>query len=1394
MDPQPLPQVEHLQGQNYLFSWEGVPGRVYFIQTSSTLTEGTFDWEFAPDIRVGTGNQIEMGFQASADHFEFFRLVYTDHHWIGDPNLADFDNDGFTNLEEAIGNTDPFDPQENSGTSGNSGNGGGTEVEHPASSPWKYNLLYRSGSYESESEVNSSTQALRYDYSLGEDVLTELVFSDSEGENEVNFLQIEPNLSYNGSDPNVSRYIILGTVRLSAQNPNWHFQAPTGSSSSGFLLPVEFRKRIPDIDDEGGNTTFSYETMPSSPWRVPYPSAEIIEKEVLGDQLTISAEIYDVISDVSESDQDLVPTLRVNSREVDMISGDVSGVFRLEDYNFQLFPGRNEVTVVVENAFGVAGYHTIVVDGDALQGYEIIEDFGKFPKNPTYPVVYEIRGFDFDEFQTITLEVDSKSVDLEREQIRGEVDLSIFRSKPFISLDEPKSSKPQVIAGIPADKPIFLSELGHDIQITMEFPDTVDPAEWVGMQNGIELTSHDPVEILQTNENIVDVGIRARRLGGTPDVRAFLKTFRLGGQTKEFSGKFNNSYKLEYDSLVDEEKDGLVEFNVSNVTLEPGFNNLLFSFEDSSHSNSFSGGYHSFRFEEATELGIRAYSADLRQEVVRDGVVGRPYDSYYSVEPSADLTELSRDLEKSNCQVIGMLDVNGYFDEDPLKRAFLVRGPPGRVFQSFERLYEEQDRETRTQTFNPTGTRGGGLAAEVSRIRNDDDLPDSAKDALNLQIAQSFQLLNGFGDFVPDTSQSYIDPGDGSSQPNSWTLRGTSLPDDLATNPSPWIVTNTLSDPLSVSSISGVIGIDSTDEDVAYYAQTAPSAPWDLNGSRMISVRFQIEEYDLVNGSNGAFQISLGDGIKSWVCQVQQDRIRVNGANFDLPLTEFPDGLLNSSYYTLKIVVPDGLNQASFFTNDNHVAEDIVGFNGGFNGISFGDPGSGIAGRVKFDYLNFDNIELSYGYGIFGSDDYAESEGINEVGNILLYLRSKGQPFRTSMISRWIKLLDPMAHKWLLEKYTGVRDDGVTKELHIFTGTDVWMGDTVDVDTERKYSGSLWWKKLTKLSTVIEIDKENTKFWSLDEERTDIQLAGLLMAWVYQQHEYKVWLAIEEDPVWGLVDAAIMERKHFVESVSKWAGQAYEIISVGGEIAVSVANEGADWAITIKDLSQGEYMSAVGFIPFVPSSAGRVIKVFDGHADEAVDVVHKLSDKVHDFPGGKSRVWFDDLGEWRNLDFDNIFANADDPGALLRARDLVDDAPLQNRVNGWTGKRLLSTFSNSSVTIFKTKEPLKLYRVYDDTRGAKGAFLSFEKPVSKTQVEVDLALGNDNGVFGNYTRWTEVEIPEGEYVYLGYAAKQSDRYRGGGTQVWIEDELIDRLDNQGWWDFWEENSNQLPQF
>lgn len=211
-------------------------------------------------------------------------------------------------------------------------------------------------------------------------------------------------------------------------------------------------------------------------------------------------------------------------------------------------------------------------------------------------------------------------------------------------------------------------------------------------------------------------------------------------------------------------------------------------------------------------------------------------------------------------------------------------------------------------------------------------------------------------------------------------------------------------------------------------------------------------------------------------------------------------------------------------------------------------------------------------------------------------------------------------------------------------------------------------------------------------------------------------------------------------------------------------------------------------------SVGKAIKVFKkGNGDEAIESIYQLSNKIQDFPGGKSRWWDPLLGDWRLLDFDNIYANSADAGAVLRARDLVQDAPLGNPVRGWSGKKLLSTFSNSNVTVFRTSEPMKAYRIYNGQGGAKSNFFSFEKPLSKSQVEADYALGNQIGPFQTYDRWTEVEIPSGEYVYMGYAAKQTDKYIGGGTQVWIEDDLVQRLDQEGLWNAWEAASKPLLQ-
>ena len=1143
------------------------------------------------------------------------------------------------------------------------------------------------------------------------------------------------------------------------------------------LLPVDVKQRIPVIDNNGGDTSYEYETVSAVPWDQPTPEVEIIEKAITGNQLTLTAAIYDVLTDVTEGEIGLTPKIWVNSREAQLVAGDANGIYRLEGYQYQLFPGRNEVTVIVENALGVAAYHMVVVEGDNQQGYEIVEEPAKFPKHPTYPVVYEINGGSFiQENEKISLELGGKLVEVGREEINGITDESTFRSKPFLSVNKPETAKLEGVNAIPADKPVFFANLDEDLEVKLDHLNNGNPIMWKTPQSGLELVSPKAVEILETGLRNLTLEVRARALGDSPEINANLETYREGTTNQDISAVFQNTYQTNYNNLADDAKNDPVSFTVNGITLKDGFNYLSFEFEGA-QSPVFEENYHSFRYDSPSDRGVRVYSADQREEVVRDGVVGRPQDSYYSVDPMVDLTEFSTALAKSNCKVVGMMDVKEMFDDEPLKRAFLVRGSPGHVFPAFDRLYEEQGREMRKQTFTPSGDHGAALAGEIGRIRGDAALTESAKDSLNLQIAQSFQILNGFENYVPKTSDAYIDPGDGSSQPNSWVLRGNSLPDDPDTNPTAWNVTNSLSDSSRATSLSGIIHLDSTGENTTYYAETAPSAPWDLNGTRVVSLHFKIEQHDSSNGSQGALQFAFGDGSKSWTCQIKPNQLNIEGNVYNLPTTDFPNGLEADQFYTLKALVADGGNQASFSIEGTDIAT-VEAQSGGLNGIAFGDPGDNISGKVQLDWLTFDNVELTYTYGIFSGDDHADSEEIDQIGNILLYLRSKGQPFRTALVARWIKLLDPMVYRWLLEKYTGRSDDGAIKELHILTGSDIWFGDTVDLDTDKEYEG-FWVPKVTKVTTTINIDKEETKFWSIDKERNDIQLAGILMAWAYEQNEYKTWLAVEEDPLWGEVNAFVMKRKHLVENINKWAKRTDDIMSVGGEIAISVANEGADWALTIKDLSQGEYMAAVGFIPFVPGSAGKAFKVFRKSDGAVIETVHQLSDKIDDFPSGKLKHT-DNNDKERLLDFDNLLGDSNDPEIVERLRNLTKNNPIPN--SSWdNGRDLLSTFSNSHVVAFKTKEPTKAYRVFSSNdQFAGGNFLTFDQPIHRSQVEMDFALGTESGgAFKNYDRYEEIEIPSGTHVYMGYAAEQGGRFKGGGMQLWIDNIARDNKIN---WD------------
>jgi hypothetical protein len=75
--------------------WWGKAGRTYFIQHSSDLN---LPWEWLPVVEAGDNGLTQGGFTASGGR-AFLRLRYSDIP-TSDPQGADFDGDGLSNLAE----------------------------------------------------------------------------------------------------------------------------------------------------------------------------------------------------------------------------------------------------------------------------------------------------------------------------------------------------------------------------------------------------------------------------------------------------------------------------------------------------------------------------------------------------------------------------------------------------------------------------------------------------------------------------------------------------------------------------------------------------------------------------------------------------------------------------------------------------------------------------------------------------------------------------------------------------------------------------------------------------------------------------------------------------------------------------------------------------------------------------------------------------------------------------------------------------------------------------------------------------------------------------------------------------------------------------------------------
>jgi hypothetical protein len=95
--------VKQPSGSAYTLQWWGKLGRSYFLEQSPDLV----NWTYAPVVFGGAAQVSGLGLNTTAERL-FWRLRHTDAQNGGNAQLADFDADGVTNLDEVTTGRNPF--------------------------------------------------------------------------------------------------------------------------------------------------------------------------------------------------------------------------------------------------------------------------------------------------------------------------------------------------------------------------------------------------------------------------------------------------------------------------------------------------------------------------------------------------------------------------------------------------------------------------------------------------------------------------------------------------------------------------------------------------------------------------------------------------------------------------------------------------------------------------------------------------------------------------------------------------------------------------------------------------------------------------------------------------------------------------------------------------------------------------------------------------------------------------------------------------------------------------------------------------------------------------------------------------------------------------------------
>jgi hypothetical protein len=95
--------VKQPGGGAYTLQWWGKQGRSYFLEQSPDLV----NWTYAPVVFGGAAQVSGLGLNTTAERL-FWRLRHTDAQNGGNAQLADFDSDGVSNLDEVTTGQNPF--------------------------------------------------------------------------------------------------------------------------------------------------------------------------------------------------------------------------------------------------------------------------------------------------------------------------------------------------------------------------------------------------------------------------------------------------------------------------------------------------------------------------------------------------------------------------------------------------------------------------------------------------------------------------------------------------------------------------------------------------------------------------------------------------------------------------------------------------------------------------------------------------------------------------------------------------------------------------------------------------------------------------------------------------------------------------------------------------------------------------------------------------------------------------------------------------------------------------------------------------------------------------------------------------------------------------------------